>query len=194
MPRPVSHTARAEARADRPRPILKAFAISEAPLPCAFNSRSWAASIEAGGPCRRRSVAITLPPSSPAAYVPMASSIPAFPSLPPSRQPDTAGFTRYSQPAGHCTTRRRRVAGRQRHSTTGAPDAKALAPNPHHHMLPSGSNKFLEVGMSTKSEPSPQKRSNWYDDPRMTAEQKREAVKQFHDWCERKGLLPPQGS
>jgi len=30
------------------RPILRAFAISEAPLPCAFNSRTWAASIEAG--------------------------------------------------------------------------------------------------------------------------------------------------
>jgi hypothetical protein len=48
--------------------------------------------------------------------------------------------------------------------------------------------------MSTKSEPSKLKRSNWYDDPRMTDEQKREAVKQFHDWCERKGLLPPQES
>jgi hypothetical protein len=64
----------------------------------------------------------------------------------------------------------------------------------HRHMLLSGSNRFLEVGMSTKSEPSKLKRSNWYDDPRMTDEQKREAVKQFHDWCERKGLLPPQGS
>jgi hypothetical protein len=61
-------------------------------------------------------------------------------------------------------------------------------------LLKSASNRFMEVGMSTKSEPSPQKRSNWYDDPRMTAEQKRETVKQFHDWCERKGLLLPQGS
>jgi hypothetical protein len=51
--------------------------------------------------------------------------------------------------------------------------------------------------MSTKSESSKSsklKQSNWYDDPRMTDEQKREAVKQFHDWCERKALLRPQGS
>ena len=48
--------------------------------------------------------------------------------------------------------------------------------------------------MSTKSASSKLKQSNWYDDPRMTDEQKREAAKQFHDWCERKGLLPPQGS
>jgi hypothetical protein len=51
-----------------------------------------------------------------------------------------------------------------------------------------------EVGMSTKSEASKLKRSNWYDDPRMTDEQKREAVKQYRDWCERKWLLPSQGS
>jgi hypothetical protein len=48
--------------------------------------------------------------------------------------------------------------------------------------------------MSTKSESSKLKQSNLYDDPRMTDEQRREAVKQFHDWCERKGILPPQGS
>jgi hypothetical protein len=32
------------------RPILSAFAISEAPSPCAFIARTWAASIEAGRP------------------------------------------------------------------------------------------------------------------------------------------------
>jgi hypothetical protein len=48
--------------------------------------------------------------------------------------------------------------------------------------------------MSTKSESSKLKQSNLYDDPRMTDEQKREAVKQYRDWCERKGLSPPKGS
>jgi hypothetical protein len=48
--------------------------------------------------------------------------------------------------------------------------------------------------MSKKNETSKLKQSNWYDDPRMTDEQKREAVKQYRDWCERKGLMPPQGS
>jgi hypothetical protein len=56
------------------------------------------------------------------------------------------------------------------------------------------SNKFSEVEMSTKNHPSKLKQSNWYDDPRMTDEQRREAVKQYRDWCERKGLLPAQGS
>jgi hypothetical protein len=54
--------------------------------------------------------------------------------------------------------------------------------------------QISEGVMSTKSVSSKLKQSNWYDDPRMTDEQRREAVKQFHDWCERKGLLPPQGS
>jgi hypothetical protein len=46
--------------------------------------------------------------------------------------------------------------------------------------------------MSTKNEPSKIKPSNLYDDSRMTDEQKREATKQYRDWCERKGLFPPQ--
>jgi hypothetical protein len=48
--------------------------------------------------------------------------------------------------------------------------------------------------MATKSDSSKLRQANLYDDPRMTDEQRREAVKQFQDWCKRKGLLPPQGS
>jgi hypothetical protein len=49
--------------------------------------------------------------------------------------------------------------------------------------------------MAAIKEPSGHRKpSCWYEDPRMTAEQKHEAVKQFHAWCERKGLLPPQES
>jgi hypothetical protein len=104
--------------------------------------------------------------------------------------PQAAGGAR-CRPLHHAASASGRPAASLNYWRSGC---EGISAGSARHMLPSGSNRFLEAGMSTKSEPSPQKRSNWYDDPRMTAEQKREAVKQFHDWCEREGLLPPQGS
>jgi hypothetical protein len=88
--------------------------------------------------------------------------------------------------------RRRRVEGRQCQATAGA-GVSIIART----CIACATVRFKQISeavMSTKSETSKLKQSNWYDDPRMTDEQRREAVKQFHDWCERKGLLPPQGS
>jgi hypothetical protein len=84
------------------------------------------------------------------------------------------------------------VAGRQRQSTAGA--SVSIIAWTFIACATVRLKQILGGVMSTKSESSKLKQANLYDDPRMTDEQKREAVKQFHDWCKRKGILPPQGS